>query len=184
MTDRMPPIPESQWTDSQAKAAAEFTKMRGHEPFGPFALMLRSPEVMLRAAAMGDYLRYKTSLPRALNEMIILLTARHWSQQFEWYVHQPAAFKAGLGETIVHAISKGRRPERMSADEAIVYDFTTELLRLQNVGDEAYARARDRFGEAGVIDMIGVAGYYSFLSMMMNTARTAVPADSDVPPLP
>jgi 4-carboxymuconolactone decarboxylase len=184
MNDRMPPIPKLQWTDSQSAAAAEFQKMRGQEPFGPFALMLRSPEVMLRAAAMGDYLRYKTSLPRALNEMIILLTARHWSQQFEWHIHQPAALKAGLNAGVVHAISKGRRPEKMSEDEAMVYDFTTELLRLQNVGDDTYAKARDRFGEAGVIDMIGVAGYYSFLSMMMNTARTAVPADSDVPPLP
>jgi len=184
MTDRLPPIPKDEWTDSQAKAAAEFKKMRGQEPFGPFALMLRSPEVMLRAAAMGDYMRYKTSLPRALNEMIILLTARHWSQQFEWYIHQPMALQAGLDPDVVSAISRGRRPEQMSGDEAIVHDFTTELLRLQNVADDTYARARERFGEPGVIDIIGVAGYYSFLSMMMNTARTAVPADSKVPPLP
>jgi 4-carboxymuconolactone decarboxylase len=184
MTERLPPIPKTQWTDSQAKAAAEFTKMRGQEPFGPFAVMLRSPDVMLRAGAMGDYMRYKTSLPRALNEMIILLTARHWSQQFEWHIHRPMALQAGLSETIVNAISSGRRPETMSVDETVVYEFTTELLRLQNVGDDAYAKARDRFGEPGVIDMVGVAGYYSFLSMMMNTARTAVPAGSEVPPLP
>src|SRR5437868_8076344 len=115
--------------------------MRGQEPFGPFALMLRSPEVMLRAAAMGDYLRYKTSLPPALNEMIILLTARHWRQQFEWYIHQPMALKAGLGASVVAAIGKGQRPELLTADEAIVYDFATELLRLQNVSDETYAKA-------------------------------------------
>ena len=142
MTDRMPPIPRDQWTEAQTKAAAEFARMRGQDVFGPFALMLRSPEVMLRAAAMGDYMRYKTSLPPALNEMIILLTARHWSQQFEWHIHQPMALKAGLSETIVSAVSKGRRPERMSADEAIVYDFATELLRLQNVSDETYAKGR------------------------------------------
>src|SRR5436190_20066806 len=163
MTDRMPPIPKEQWTDAQAQAATEFARMRGQDVFGPFALMLRSPEVMLRAAAMGDYMRYKTSLPRALNEMIILLTARHWSQQFELYIHQPIALSAGLDQELVSAISKGRRPEKLSADEAIVYDFVTELLRLQNVGDETYAKARDRFGEPGVIDLVGVAGYYSFL---------------------
>jgi 4-carboxymuconolactone decarboxylase len=184
MIDRMPPIPRDQWTEAQAKAAAEFARMRGQDVFGPFALMLRSPEVMLRAAAMGDYMRHKTSLPPALNEMIILITARHWSQQFEWHVHQPAALKAGLSPQIVAAISKGRRPEAMSSDEAIVYDFATELLRLQNIGDETYANARERFGEPGIIDMVGVAGYYSLLSMMMNTARMAVPKDSDVPPLP
>lgn len=179
----MPPIPKDQWTDAQAKAAAEFARTRGQDVFGPFALMLRSPEVMLRAAAMGEYMRYKTSLPKPLNEMIILLTARHWRQQFEWYIHQPMALKAGLGEALVSAISKGSRPEQMSADEATVYDFATELLRNQNVSDETYAQAKERFGEPGIIDMVGVAGYYSLLSMMMNTARTAVPADSTVPPL-
>jgi 4-carboxymuconolactone decarboxylase len=184
MTDRMPPIQKDQWTDAQRKAAVEFAAMRGQEVFGPFAVMLRSPEVMLRAAAMGDYMRYRTSLPPALNEFIILLVARHWSQKFEWYVHQPMALRVGLPPQIVAAVSKGRRPEGMSSDEAIVYAFATELLRLQNVSDETYAKAVDRFGEHGVIDMIGVAGYYSLLSMMMNTARTAVPADSDVPPLP
>jgi 4-carboxymuconolactone decarboxylase len=183
MTERMPPIPRQQWTEAQASAAAEFSRMRRQEVFGPFALMLRSPEVMLRAAAMGDYMRYRTSIPAALNEFIILLTARHWSQQFEWYVHHPAALKAGLSDTIVAAVAKGRRPETMSTDETIVYDFTTELLRLQTVSDETYSRARERFGETGVVDMIGVAGYYAFLSMMMNVARTAVPDNSDVPPL-
>jgi 4-carboxymuconolactone decarboxylase len=184
MTDRMPPIPKEQWTDAQASAAAEFARMRGQDVFGPFALMLRSPEVMLRVAAMGDYMRYRTSLPPALNEFIILLTARHWSQQFEWYVHQPAALKAGLSEHIVSSVANNGRPDAMSDDEAIVYDFTTELFRLQNVSDGTYARARERFGDAGIIDMIGVAGYYAFLSMMMNVARTAVPEDSKIPPLP
>jgi 4-carboxymuconolactone decarboxylase len=180
----MPPIPREQWTEAQAKAAAEFAHMRGQAVFGPFALMLRSPEVMLRAAAMGDYMRYRTSLAPALNEFIILLTARHWTQQFEWYIHQPAALKAGLSNAIVSAVAEGRRPETMSADEGVVYDFTTELLRLQNISDATFSRARERFGENGVIDMIGVAGYYSFLSMMMNAAQTPVPDDSDVPPLP
>jgi len=158
--------------------------MRGQQVFGPFALMLRSPEVMLRAAAMGDYMRYRTSLPAALNELIILLTARHWSQQFEWHVHRPAALKAGVSETIVNAVAKNHRPDAMSSDEATVYEFITELLRRQHVSDATFAKARERFGENGVIDMVGVAGYYSFLSMMMNTAQTAVPTDSDVPPLP
>jgi 4-carboxymuconolactone decarboxylase len=175
--DRLPPIPIDQWTDAQRKAAVEFAAMRGQEVFGPFAFMLR-------AAAMGDYMRYRTSLPSALNELIILIVARHWSQQFEWYVHQPMALKAGLPPQVVAAVATGRRPEAMSNDEAIVYEFATELLRLQNVSDATYKKAVERFGEHGVIDMIGVAGYYSFLSMMLNTARTAVPADSEVPPLP
>lgn len=182
--DRMPSIPKDQWTDAQRQAAAKFAELRGQEVFGPFAVMLRSPDVMLRAAAMGDYMRHHTVLPPKLNEFIILLTARHWTQQFEWYVHQPAALQAGLGHDIVNAIAAGRRPIGMSDEEKIVHDFTIELLRGQNVSDPVYAAAVSRFGEQGVIDMVGVAGYYTLLSMIMNTARTPVPADSTVPPLP
>jgi 4-carboxymuconolactone decarboxylase len=182
--DRMPPIPKEQWTDAQQKAAAEFAAARKQEVFGPFAVMLRSPEVMLRASAMGDYMRYRTVLPPRLNELIILITARHWTQQFEWHMHQPTALKAGLPADIVNAVAEGRRPAAMAEEEAIVHDFAIELLRSQNVSDAVYAMAVSRFGEQGVIDMVGVAGYYSFLSMMMNTARTAVPADSSVAPLP
>jgi 4-carboxymuconolactone decarboxylase len=181
--DRMPPIPKDRWSEAQKKAAAEFTAARKQEVFGPFAVMLRSPEVMLRASAMGDYVRYRTVLPPPLNELIILVTARHWTQQFEWCVHQPAALNAGLPPDVVNAVAEGRRPDGMAEDEAIVHDFTIELLRSQNVGDLVYAGAVARFGEQGVVEMVGVCGYYSFLSMMMNTARTAVPAGSTVPAL-
>jgi 4-carboxymuconolactone decarboxylase len=181
--DRMPPIPKDQWTDAQKKAAAEFAAARKQEVFGPFAVMLRSPEVMLRAMAMGDYMRYRTVLPPPLNEFIIIITARHWTQQFEWQVHQPAALNAGLPPAIVKAVAEGRRPDDMSEEEASVHDFTVELLRSRNVSDPVYAKAVARFGEQGVIDMVGVAAYYSFLSMMMNTARTAVPVHSAVPAL-
>jgi len=181
--DRMPPIPKEHWTDAQQKAAAQFAEIRGQEVFGPFAVMLRSPEVMLRAGAMGDYMRYHTVLPPRLNEFVILLTARHWTQQFEWHVHQPAAVSAGLSAEIIHAVAAGRRPLGMSDEEKAVHDFTMELLRGQNVSDPVYAAALARFGEQGIIDMVGVVGYYTFLSMMMNTARTPVPAGSTVPPL-
>src|ERR1700704_1625551 len=131
-SDRMPPIPKDQWTDAQKKAAAEFAAARKQEVFGPFAVMLRSPEVMLRASAMGDYMRYRTVLPPRLNELIILITARHWTQQFEWHVHQPAALEACLHPEIVNSVAEGRRPDGMPDQEAIVHDFTTELLRSQN----------------------------------------------------
>src|SRR5258706_12390418 len=96
MNDRMPPIPRDQWTEAQQKAAIEFAAMRGQEVFGPFALMLRSPEVMLLAASRGDYMRYLTSVPPALTELIILLTARHGGQQFEGNGKQPMALRAGV----------------------------------------------------------------------------------------
>ncbi len=172
--DRMPEIPSDKMTDAQKKAAEEFAAGRGTQVFGPFVPLLRSPEVMLRAKAMGDYLRFKSSLPAKLNELIILITARQWTQQYEWAFHHPIALKQGLEPEVANALLEGRRPMGMSPDEEIVYDFLDELHRNQSVSDPTYARAVARFGEQGVIDMIGVNGYYTFLAMVMNTTRTAL----------
>jgi 4-carboxymuconolactone decarboxylase len=177
-TDRMPEIPPEKMTDAQKKGAADFQAGRGVPVFGPFVPLLRSPEVMLRAMSMGDYLRYKTVLPAALNEFVILITARQWTQEYEWAVHHPIALKAGLKPEIAQAVADGRRPQGMSADEELVYDFCIELHRNQSVCDQTYQRALARFGEQGVIDLIGVNGYYVFLAMVLNTARTALPKNA------
>jgi 4-carboxymuconolactone decarboxylase len=173
--DRLPPIPAERQTPEQKKAAEAFKANRKQDVFGPFVPLFRSPEVMLRAMALGDYLRYRTVLPPKLNELIILITARQWSQQYEWYVHHPIALKDGLDPEIVKAIADGRRPAGMPADEELIYDFCTELLRNQSVSDATYARSIARFGEQGTIDMVGVAAYYTFQSMVLNTARTPLP---------
>ena len=175
--DRMPEIPAGKMTEAQKKAAEEFAAGRGTPVFGPFVPLLRSPEVMLRAKAMGDYLRFKNSLPAKLSEFTILITSRQWTQQYEWDVHYPIAIKAGLSPEIAKAVADGRRPQNMPADEDLVYDFVTELHDTKSVSDATYARAVARFGEQGVIDMIGVNGYYTLLAMVMNTARTALPPD-------
>jgi len=182
--DRMPEIPSAKLTPEQKKAADEFAAGRGTPVFGPFVPLLRSPEVMLRAKAMGDYLRFKSSLPPKLNEFVILITARQWSQGYEWGVHYPIAIKAGLDADIAKAVAEGRRPEKMPADEELVYDFCSELHRNQSVSDATYGKAVARFGEQGVIDMIGVNGYYTFLAMVLNTARTPSPKAAGVPSLP
>lgn len=176
--DRMPEIPADKMTAEQKKAADDFFAERKVPIFGPFVPLFRSPEVMQRARAMGDYLRYKSVLPPQLNEFAILITARRWSQSYEWAVHQPIAVKAGLKPEITQALAEGRRPQGMSADEELIYDFSTELHENQCVGDATYARAVARFGEQGVIDLIGVNGYYTFLAMVLNTARTAVPKNA------
>jgi 4-carboxymuconolactone decarboxylase len=159
-------------TAEQKKAAEEFLAARNTPVFGPFVPLLRSPEVMLRARAMGDYLRYKSVLPPRLNEFAILITARQWTQQYEWDVHYPIAIKAGLDPEITRAVAEGRRPRRMPEDEEIIYEFCIELHRNQSVSDATYARAIARFGEQGVIDLVGVNGYYTFLAMVLNVART------------
>jgi len=174
--DRMPRIADQDMTDDQRKAAEEFRAGRGYAVLGPFAAMLRSPEVMLRAKAMGDYLRFRNVLPRRVSEMVILLTAREWTQQFEWSHHHKYAIEAGLANEIIDAIADGRRPETMAEDETAAYDFAMELHHRKSVSDATYARALALFSERGIIDLVGLNGYYSFLAMMMNVART--PADA------
>lgn len=171
--DRMPPIPADKLTEAQKKASAEFEAARKVPVFGPFVPLLRSPEFMLAASNMGLYLRYKTSLPLKINEFVILITAREWSQQVEWEIHYPIAIKAGLAKEYADAIAEGRRPENMPEEEQIAYDFSTELHHNKSVSDATYAKALAKFGEQGVTDMAGTNGYYTLLAMSMNTARTA-----------
>jgi 4-carboxymuconolactone decarboxylase len=181
--DRLPPIPADQWSVEQQQAVAEFGTARNAPLTGPFIPMLRSPEVMKRARAMGDYLRYKTTLTPRQSEFVILMAARSWSQQYEWAVHYPIALKAGVTAEVAGALAERRRPTGMTAEETTLYDFCDELIRTQGVGDAAYARMVSAFGEKGVVDTVGIVGYYTMLAMMLNTARTPAPANG-APPLP
>jgi 4-carboxymuconolactone decarboxylase len=138
--------------------------------------MLRSPEVMNRARAMGDYLRFTSVLPPRLSEFAILITARKWTQNYEWDAHSQLALQGGLAADIVKAIADGRRPDKMAVDEDVLYTFCDELHRNQSISDATYARAVSVFGEQGVIDIVGISGYYTLLAMVLNTARTPVPA--------
>jgi 4-carboxymuconolactone decarboxylase len=175
--DRMPAIPAEKYTDAQKKAADEFLSVRKREVFGPFIPLIRSPEVMVRAAEMGEYLRYRNSIGQKLSEFAILITAREWTQDYEWYVHYPQALKAGLDPEIVEAVFQGRRPQGMGADEEALYDFVTELNHTKRVSDKTYERAVQKFGEQGIIDIIGVQGYYGLLAMTLNVSRLEPPKD-------
>jgi 4-carboxymuconolactone decarboxylase len=170
--NRLPPLPADQLSEAQRQAVAEFKAARGADLTGPFHPLLRSPELMTRTRAMGDYLRYQTTLPPRLSEFVILMTARVWTQQYEWNAHYPIAVKAGLDPRIALAIAEGRRPEAMSAEEVALFELCTELHRNQAVSDATYARAVAVFGEQGVVEAIGISGYYTMLAMVLNTART------------
>ena len=180
--DRLPPIAADRLTDAQKQAIAEFKAARGVDISGPFVPLLRSPEVMSRARAMGDYLRFKSSLPPRLSEFVILLTARRWTQQYEWNAHQPLALQGGLRREIAAAIADSRRPDGMAEDEEAVYALWDEVQRNQSVSDATYAKAVAKVGEQGVIDVLGITGYYTMLAMVMNTARTPL-GDGLKPPL-
>ena len=180
--DRLPPLTADTLSAAQAEAAAAFEKVRGVPVFGPFWPLIRSPDLMLRAHEMGFYLRYNSSLPFVLSEMAILLVSRLWLQPVEWEIHRPAALKAGLPLSVVEAIAEGRRPAEMGPKETVVYDVFDQLHRNRGIDDALYAQACDLLGEQGLIELAGVAGYYTLLAMTMNIARTKTAGD-DVPAL-
>lgn len=183
--ERLPTIPPAQYSVEQKQAAVEFEAARKMPVFGPFEPMMHSPQLMSDARAMGDYLRFKSSLGNTLSELTILMTAREWTQDFEWSYHYPIAIKAGLRQELVDTIALGKRPTGMSPDEEIVYNFTHELLKKKQVSDATFERAKARFGTKGVVDMAGIAGYYTFLAMQLNIAnyQTVVKDGKKLPPL-
>jgi 4-carboxymuconolactone decarboxylase len=148
---------------------------------GPFNVWLRSPGIGDCVQRLGEEIRFRSSLPSKLNEMAILVTARFWTSQYEWHAHCKLALDAGLDPAIAQDIAEGRRPAKMDADEAIIYDYSLELHEKQSVSDATYKRALDRFGERGVFDLIAVNGFYSLVSMCLNVDRTPLP---DGLPLP
>ncbi len=169
---RLGPVAPETYDAAQRKAAGDFSTARGQPPFGPFAMLMRSPDLMTSARSMGDYLRYHSAIGNTLSEFVILLTARAWGQEYEWNIHAPIAARQGIAQAKIDAIAAGRRPEGMSEDEAICYAFTNELQRDHQVSDVTYARALKRWGEKGVVDLAGINGYYTFLSIEMNAARS------------
>jgi 4-carboxymuconolactone decarboxylase len=175
---RLPTIPPANYTPEQKQAAADFEAARKTPVFGPFEPLMHSPQVMSQARAMGDYLRYKSAIGTTLSELVILVTARVWTQDYEWYVHYPIALKAGIKPAIADAIADGRRPQGMSDDEEIVYDFSTELHQNRRVSDTTYARAEKRFGRQGVVDLTGINAYYALLAMQLNVAQYEPPKDA------
>jgi 4-carboxymuconolactone decarboxylase len=150
---------------------------------GPFNALLRSPEMGNLSQKLGEYLRFRTSVPRRLNEMAILLTARWWSAQFEWSAHKPLGLDAGLSAAVIDDIQAGRRPARMQPDETVVYDFCTELREHRRVSDSTFKAAVNTLGERGVIDLVALMGYYDSVSMVLDVDRYPVPEGAQ-PPFP
>jgi 4-carboxymuconolactone decarboxylase len=177
----MPPIPADKMTEAQKKAAAEFAASRNAAPTGPFAVLLRVPELMDLTFRWRQHVQSRSALDQRLTEFVILMSARSWMQQYEWNAHEPAAIKAGLKPEIIAAVAEGRRPDRMAEDETVLYDLCMELQRNHGVSDATYARALAKFGEAGIVEATSMAGYYTLLAMVMNTARTPLPAGAKPP---
>lgn len=183
--NRLPTIAPCDYTAEQRKAADDFLATRKVPVFGPFEPLMHSPQVMSLARATGDYLRYHAAIGNRLSELVILITARAWNQNYEWYVHYPIALQVGISKQTADAVAEGRRPAAMPEDEEIVYDFSTQLHHSKAVSDMTYARALKRFGHRGVVDLTGINAYYALLAMHMNVAEYQLPADGKkLPRLP
>jgi 4-carboxymuconolactone decarboxylase len=143
---------------------------------GPLAVWLRRPELAERAQALGEYCRYNSSLPKRLSELAILVTARYWKAEFEWFAHRQHALEAGLPEDIVEAIRTGRAPSFADPQDQAVYDISTAIYRDRGLSDEVYARGLSVLGEDRLVDLIGVLGYYALISMTINAFEVSPPA--------
>jgi len=184
LPDRMPPIPRERMTEAQRVAADELIAGPRKGVKGPFVPLLRSPELMARLQKVGEYLRFGSALPPRLSEFATLLVARQWTQAFEWGVHVPLAIAAGTHPQTIDALREGRRPVTMSAEEALVFDLVAELDAERGVSDARYAAAVAGLGEQGVLDLLGLVGYFTTISMVLNVARTPADAPAGVAPLP
>jgi 4-carboxymuconolactone decarboxylase len=151
---------------------------------GPFNAYARSPALGILLLQVSDYVRFNSSLPPRLSEFAIMIAARQWSQPYEWRAHYPLAIKGGLDRQILVDLGTGARPQGMKEDETTLYDFCTELYRDKNVGDATFRTALDKFGERGIMDLIGIIGYYDIASMALIVQKATGKPGEEAPLLP
>jgi 4-carboxymuconolactone decarboxylase len=178
---RFPQLTLEQLTPEQRKLADEIMTFSSVGIGGPYNIMLRSPVFLRRMLDLLDYLRWNTSLPLRLNEFAILIVGRRWRSQVEWYAHGPIALKAGLSQPVIDQLKQKKRPEGMQEDEAIVYDFCTELAANREVSDLTFERARRILGEQQVVDLVAVSGIYVTVAMLLSVAQAMPPEGKELP---
>jgi 4-carboxymuconolactone decarboxylase len=149
----------------------------------PFKVYLRSPELAKKLEEVSDFVRWESGQPPRLTELAILITARQWSNQWIWRGHYRAAVRGGLDPSVGADIAAGKRPEKMKADETILYNYATEMYRDKAVSDPTFAAAVKAFGEKGLIDLVATMGYYDIVAMTLITAKAVAPKEDDVPQL-
>lgn len=175
MTPRIPDFDPNCLSPEQRRIHDEIVASPRGKVEGPLRVWLTSPDLADRAQSLGAFARYGTTLSPRLTELAILVTGAHWRAGFEWYVHAPIAQAAGISVEAIEAIRQGERPELPSEDEEAVYDFARELLQTHAVSDETYARTQHLVGDRGVVDLVGVLGYYGLISMTIKAFRVPVP---------
>jgi 4-carboxymuconolactone decarboxylase len=178
---RFPQLTMDQLDEAQKPLGEQIMKVSSVGLGGPYNPMIRSPVLGQRLYDLFFYLRWQTSVPTSLNEFAILIIARQWRSQVEWFAHAPIAAKAGLAAGIIAELKLGQRPSGMAEDEAAVYDFVTELTTAHRVSDPTYARAKQVFSDQQIVDLTAVAGNYVMVAMLLAMAEQSVPPGKDEP---
>src|SRR3984893_8088101 len=178
---RFPQLTMDQLSDAQKPLGEQIMKVSSVGLGGPYNPMIRSPVLGQRLYDLFYYLRWQTSVPTRLNEFAILIIGRQWRSQVEWFAHAPLAAKAGLSADIIAELKSGKRPLNMAEDEAVVYDFVTELTTTQKVSDATYARAKKAFNDQQIVDLTAVAGNYVMVAMLLAMAEETVPPGKEEP---
>ena len=184
LQNRMPPLARETLDEMQRAAADELIAGPRKGVKGPFVPLLRSPRLLAPLQKAGEYLRFDSALSRRVSEFATLVVSRQWSQQFEWFTHVPLALAEGTSAETIEALRTGRRPGTMSAEEAFVHDFIHELTDHHGVCDATYNECIERYSERGLIDLVGLIGYFTLVSMVLNIAHTPPSEVPGVVPLP
>ncbi len=179
--ERFPTLKPEDMTPAQRQVAEAIMAGPRKSMGGPFNAWLRSPALADKLQQVGEQVRFHSSLAPRLSEFAILITAREWDADYEWYAHYPLAMKAGLAPKVAADLATSRRPRAMAADEAAVYDLMAELRRTHRVSDSTYARAQKILGDQGVVDLVALSGYYDLVSMTLNTAQVSPPEPGPLP---
>ena len=178
---RFPQLTMDQLDEKQKPLGEQVMKVSSVGLGGPYNPLMRSPVLGQRLFDLFYYLRWQTSVPTKLNEFAILIIGRQWRSQVEWFAHAPLAAKAGLSPDIIAELKEGKRPSKMAEDEALTYDFVTELSTTQKVSDETFARAKKIFNDQQIVDLTAVSGNYVMVAMILAMAEETVPPGKEEP---
>jgi len=179
--ERFPRLSEAAMTPAQREAAAEISAGPRGEVRGPFLALIHNAGLARRVQALGEHLRFRSKLPPRLLELAVLVTARRWSCQFEWFMHEKLARKAGLDERIIEAISRAQMPKDLGKEESLVHAFCLQAHTTGRVDDATFAAAKDLFGLDGVLELLALNGYYSMMAMVLNSSGIPLPEGAPPP---
>jgi 4-carboxymuconolactone decarboxylase len=172
---RIPDLAPEEMTERQKALAHQIASTRGGVLRGPFAIWIRNPDLVERANAIGDFLREGTTVPRRLSELAILVTARHWTAQYEWFAHERQALEVGVPQAVVEAIKARRRPSFADDKDRVVYELCAELYENKRVSDATYRAAEAALGRDMVIELVTIATFYAMIAMVLVTFEAPVP---------